>query len=420
VIGNDTGRDCGSGLDLALRAFIGPTPEQPSVCTQRSSADVHGQIVVSFAASQRYKHRIQANGYRHMYEFSVLPSRQRPRWLLPTEDPRTMMSGLQMYTPFAFRARLLKRSLLAMIMFGWTGWIRAKVLIASRKPLPLQAMVTEVTGEQQPAFALSIGNRESLRALTVQVMRPSGDVLGYIKLPLTAAAAERIRHEASVLNRLWDRFPPLHQHIPRVLYSGEGDCGFILFQSSGPRAPGPHRFGVLHKHFLEQLWQVEPVNKAGQALVEEVSARWRQAQPRMGTEWRNLGQASLEEAGRRLGGTTVACGVMHGDFAPWNTRQEKGHLFVFDWESARWVTPRLWDAFHFNEQVTNLLHQERIRYAECDLTSPTHNALLLLYRLHSVCEALEAGGPHVEAKIKYHKLQTLCSLQQMWSARSPL
>jgi hypothetical protein len=316
-----------------------------------------------------------------------------------------------MYAPFSFRARLFKALLSGMTRLGWKGWSRAKLVVASRKPLPLQVLVTEVTGEKQPVFALSVGNPEHLRLLTVQVMRSCGEVLGYMKLPLTPAAGAYVRHEAKVLSYLWEKSPALHHHIPRVLHSGEWDNDFLLFQSGGPSESGPQRFEKMHSEFLELLQQVDPVERAGNLVVEETTTSWRRVESDLDLEWRRVGEDTLHQAGQFLGERPLRCGVMHGDFAPWNTRQRNGQLFVFDWESARWQAPKMWDIFRFYERVSLLLDKKQVRYPE-GLVSTTEHGLFLLYCLRSVCDALEHGGCRVDAKLNYQKHQVLRGLRQ--------
>jgi hypothetical protein len=191
-------------------------------------------------------------------------------------------------------------------------------------------------------------------------MRPNGEILGYIKLPLTEGATERVRHEVAVLNRLRDS-PPLHPHIPKVLYAGEWGDAYILFQTPGPSGPGPVEFRAPHKSFLRTLASVHQVQKPGRALVEEVAARWRGVVPLIDAELCSLAERALRTAHRELDAVTVPCGIAHGDFAPWNTRLDNGRLFVFDWESAVWDAPLQWDAFHFDVQVASLLSKNSKR-----------------------------------------------------------
>ena len=361
-------------------------------------------------SSRKLRDSLAQSGFLCIHEFSILPSRRHIRWLLPAESS-LMLSGLQMYAPFSLRARLFKALIMGLTKLGWNGWSGAKILVASRTPLPLQSLVTEITGEQKPKFAFSFGNLETLRMLTVQVMRSSGEVLGYMKLPLSPAAGQAVRHEARMLDYLWEESPGLRNNIPRVFHSGEWDNDFLLFESSGPSRPGPLRFGKMHSEFLQQLEKVGTVEKSGNTLVEDTAASWQKMEARLSTEWQNLGSETLAQATKLLDGTSFPCGVVHGDFAPWNTRQENGHLFVFDWESAKWQSPRVWDVFRFHDRVSVLLNQTQVSYPR-DLTSKRGKGLFLLYCLESVCDAIAHGGRYLNAKTEYHKNQLLRCFQQ--------
>jgi hypothetical protein len=321
------------------------------------------------------------------YYFSVLPSRNGPRWLLPLGSRRITSESLRAYAPYAIAARIKKLLLLGVLKTGWTGWARNKVFIASQGRLPLEVLVSDITGEAKPVFALSLGTPGRFRKLTVQVMRRDGEILGYIKLPLTAAAAERVRYEAAVLQRLWN-FVALRPFIPRTLYAAEWGNAYILFESRGPSQPGPASFRLVHNEFLQTLWSAQRSVKPGPAVVEEVDARWRVWSPLLNVEWRAAGERALEKASRELDGTTIPCGISHGDFAPWNTRIEGERLFVFDWESAAWETPIDWDGFHFRTQVAGLLK----RSSGWNFTRhghPPRRGAFLLYLLSSLCQLLE-------------------------------
>lgn len=368
-------------------------------------------ILVSLHPSLRLRHDLERNGFNHIQEYSILPDRSQPRWLLPVQTS-LMLSGLNLYVPFSKRGRLLKSLLTGMIRLGWKGRTSAKILLASRKPLPLQALVSQVTGEERPEFALSLGNADQFHALVVQVMRRSGDILGYIKLPLTAAAGKFVRNEAEVLHCLSERSCSLREHIPRVLYSGEwAENVFILFQSAGPRKPGPPRFGKMHIEFLDLLEEVNVVDKPGWQLVEELEKSWNHAAEQLEPEWRSLGHDALRTGGQMLGDHKVRCGLMHGDFAPWNTRQQDNHLYVFDWESARWHLPTMWDIFRFHERTSILLNDKHVQYPD-DLKSKPDRASFLLYCIHSVLEALDSEGRHLQAKSNYYKTQLLRCLSR--------
>jgi phosphotransferase family enzyme len=376
-------------LQQALDVLSGPDPQSARSGSQ-SPVDFNNNRVHSWIAegSPDGKARETAPGdFPRRHSFSVLPSRKAPRWLLPLGSPGATLESLRVYTPYALPARIKKLLLLGALKTGWTGWARHKVFVASQSFLPLEVLVSDVTGEAKPFFALSLGTPGRFRKLTMQVMRSNGEILGYIKLPLTEAAIGRLRYEAAVLEQLWN-FDALRPHIPRVLHAGEWGNAYILFESRGPSRPGPKAFGPLHEEFLQNLRRVRQSVKPGRVVVDGVAARWREWRSLLNAEWISVGERALEKASRELESTPIPCGISHGDFAPWNTRIEGERLFVFDWESAAWEAPIEWDAFHFRAQVVSLLKGNNGR----DFSQDGHTAqrsIFLLYLLNSLCQSLE-------------------------------
>ena len=383
-------------LQRALRQLLGLTAEPaPENQTKLPYPATHAvSVAVRQGTLRTTIEGLAKNGFVHFHRFSVLPSFKAPRWLLPLGDTHQMLAGWQVYAPYATAARLLKAVFLRVVRAGWKGWGCSQLLVASNGPLPLEGLVREVTGEPGPLFALSLGTQSAFRKISVQVMRPSGELLGYLKFPLAEAAEERVRHESEVLERLW-RFSALRPHIPRILHAGRWGDGYILFQSPGPSWQGPVDFGPLHESFLRTLWGIHRVERPGPALVQEVAARWQNSASLMEAELWRLGNRALERAGRELDGLTVPCGISHGDFAPWNTRAEPGRLFVFDWESAAWDAPILWDMFHFHVQVASELNKNSGWWVPASQTQ-VDKASFLLYLLSSLCQCFEeeVGARH--------------------------
>ncbi|MGI9072204.1 MAG: polysaccharide deacetylase family protein [Bryobacteraceae bacterium] len=249
----------------------------------------------------------------------------------------------------------------------------------------MESLVHEVTGEAQPIFALSLGRQAAVRKLTVQVMRPDGEILGYLKLPFTLAAAERVRNEANVLERLWT-FPALRPHVPHLLYAGVWNEGYVLFQSSLQGNLAPTNLSSMHKTFLQTLWNVRRIDRPGVSLVDEMGAKWSKAVALLGPEWKELGQEVLRRSARELDGRTICCGISHGDFTPWNTRVSQGRLLLFDWESSHWEAPNSWDIFHFGLQTAVSLNKE---VATSFSGERREEATYLLYLLSSVIQFVQ-------------------------------
>jgi hypothetical protein len=253
--------------------------------------------------------------------------------------------------------------------------------------LPLEVLIRDITGEERPIFALSFGRQPIFRKLTIQVMSPTGKILGYMKLPLTDAAGERVRNEATVLQQLWN-FPVLRPRIPRVLYAGDWNQSYLLFQSPLEGEAGPLCFDGIHQQFLQTLWAVRLVEKPGQRLIGEIAAKWERAVPFLDGKWRELGQEALRRSTCDFSDKTLRFGVMHGDFAPWNTRVWQSELLLFDWESADLEAPTSWDMFHFQVQTA-----ASFRKASCSIeVHPSDEASFMLYLLSSVCQYLEEGN----------------------------
>jgi hypothetical protein len=356
------------------------------------------------AALECFAGRRTAQGDPMRHRFAILPSRQEPRYLLPLGDSRTTLEGFQFYTPYAFGARLRKGLLAQIVKTGWSGW--AMHSLYAGEPLGLKALVTNVTGERNPAFAMSLGTPGKYRKLTIQVMRSGSETLGYIKLGMTKPAGERVRREAALLEDV----SLLRPQTPRVLYAGEWQNSYMLFQSPLEGRPGPAELSAMHVEFLEKLAAIRRVDKPGLRVVEEVGARWKEVTWRCDWRWRQLGTATLAAASRDLEKLTVPCGYWHGDFAPWNTRVKDGRLSVFDWESCEEGVPLGWDTFHFSVQVASLLKKGwRTKF---DLTaSPGARGLFLLYLLSSLGKSLDDRA-EANPAIEYRRLALIAELAE--------
>jgi len=347
------------------------------------------------AALECFAGRRTAQGDPMRHRFAVLPSRQDPRYLLPLGDSRTTLEGFRVYTPYGLGARVRKGLLAQIVKTGWSGWAMHPLYVG--EPLGLKALVTNVTGERNPAFAMLLGTPGKYRKLTIQVMRASGETMGYIKLGLTKPASDRVRHEARVLEDL----SGLRPQVPCVLYAGEWQNSYMLFQAPLDGRPGPPELSGMHVEFLEKLASIRRVDKPGLQVVEEVGAHWNEVTWRCDWRWKQLGTATLSTARRELEKIMVPCGLWHGDFAPWNTRVIDGRLSVFDWESCEDGVPLGWDTFHFSVQVSSLLKKSwRTKF---DLTAaPGARGLFLLYLLASLGRSLDERAEENPA-LEYRK-----------------
>jgi hypothetical protein len=373
-------------LDQVLRAFLGSACEDslPAGEPDRAEETARASAVVRMNATAAAARQLAHRGYTRQYRFAVLPSRTQPRWLLPLTSEGRAIDGFELYTPYSPLTRLLKALVVGARATGWNVWARRNVLVAARAPLALEKLAIEVTGEKHVTFAFSIGTPTSVQKLTVQLMDSAGAILGYMKMPLKSSAEPRLRHEADVLQKLHS-FPQLRAHIPNVLFAGDSDGRYVLFQSAINGKAGPVRWTHHHEEFLNTLHGCASITLPGRRLVQNIAQRWNQIAPRLATNWQRLGHDALKSASNDLDTAQIACGIHHGDFVSWNTRVDPKKLFVFDWESAAWEAPVLWDKFHFLAQTECHLDRNPKQSGVVDVRG-SNRALYLLYLLNSVAQ----------------------------------
>jgi hypothetical protein len=371
-------------LDEVLRLFLGwdladPLPAAEDLSMKGGALP---DVVVSRSQASSLCQQLARQGYTRQHRFAILPSRTQPRWLLPLTNARRAIDGFELYTPYSRATRLMKSLVVRVRATGWEGWVRHSVLMAARTPLPIEKLATEVTGERHLTFAVSLGTPGPVQKLTVQVMRTDGKILGYLKMPFKSGAEQRLRHEANTMEKL-QRFAKIRAHIPRLLFAGSWEGRFVVFQSAIDGEAGPVRMTERHEEFLKILQHCEPAMLPGRRLVQRIAQRWEKIASRLETNWQGLGREALRIASRELDSVPIASGIQHGDFAPWNTRIQPKGLVLFDWESAAWEAPALWDRFHFLAQTEchlNLRHPERT-----DVRGE-NRALYLLYLLNSAAQ----------------------------------
>jgi hypothetical protein len=398
-------QDSAETLDQVLRVFLGSACEDSLPVDEPTHAKgtARAHAVIRMNATAAGAKQLARHGYTRQHRFAVLPSRTQPRWLLPLASDDGAIDGFELYTPHSPLTRLLKALVVGARATGWNVWARRNVLVAARAPLALEKLASEITGEKHVTFAFSIGTPGSVQKLTVQLMDPQGAILGYMKMPLRGPAEQRLRHEAEVLQKL-HTFPQLRAHIPTVLFAGDWDGRYVLFQSAITGKPGPTRWTHHHEEFLSTLHSCAPTMLPGRKLVQRTAQRWNQIAPRLATNWQRIGRDALKSASHDLDTAQIACGIHHGDFVSWNTRVGTKNLFVFDWESAAWETPALWDKFHFLAQTECHLNRNHKESGVVDVRE-SNRALYLLYLLNSVAQLSdEESGAF---SLKYRENQIL-------------
>jgi len=383
----------GSPLAERALALVFDIPERSVIASPFQQPDMvrNSAALLSLDSSVASTRALAHAGFRYIRPFVVLPSITEPRWLLPENNSRQAVRGLELYTPFSIRTRVLKALGTGMAAAGFPGHSRSRVIVASREFLPIENVVRGLTQETRPGFAISIGTPITCQKLTVQAMSPAGDILAYIKIPLGPEAESRIQAEATILEKL-SAFPQMRSRIPRLLSASDLGAGKFFVQTCLPGSPGPTLLTDLHDEFLRDLHSCGCLEWPGEAVVAETSAVWKRLAKGIHSSWRNLSREAFGLAARELAGKRLTCAPMHGDFTPWNSRAYSGQLFCFDWESANWQAPIHWDRFHFLAQ-THSLTNKGAGPESLPETRDGARGSFILYLLYSAAQLAAENSP---------------------------
>lgn len=369
-----------------------------------------GTITRSSAGSEALNRLLRSSGAARggsTLRYLAAPSMSEPRLLVPLDAPEALPASIDTYMPYALRARAATTLLRVAIRTGASRAAGDEIQLADGYLRDVRELVGQTTGEPDAVFALRFGTPGRRCNLTLKAMRRDGGDLGYLKISVTGESVARVRHEAAVL-RVLGRDSALSAHVPNLLFAGEWGKGYLLFQSAGAGKPGGTRFGEPHREFLRALAAASSVFRKAEELVEETAAEWGDSPAgALAPEWRSLARFTLEEAFSRLANADVACGTVHGDFAPWNTRLAAGRLFVFDWEAAELQSPCCWDWFHFEVQVLSRLGRgdklPASSAVELAVQDPAMRSLLALYLLHSAAGLARDGVEPSNRSIELRK-----------------
>ena len=350
---------------------------------------------------------------RQSRTFGVVPSRRNPRCLIPLDSTESAMSSLDLCRAYSPRAKLLKNFLRLPIRARCSKLLLSRIDVSRESLAALEVLAGETLGVKNPAFAVSIPTPGRNCKATIQVMSRDGEILGFLKVPLTDGAARRTRHETFTLRRL-AYIPGFQSCVPEVLFAGDWNGTYVLLQSPIPGRPAGCRFSFLHRRFLRKLHAASRSTRSGEDLVAVTDSRWRKLAGEADGDWVKAGERALDQAADRLASILVPCGISHGDFAPWNLRVHGESLRVFDWESANWNAPNQWDWFHFEIQVRATLGF-RFRTALPGRLPESLKPLFTLYVMNSLCNGYDEG---MEAKGLRYRQRLLSGLVQGEAVRT--
>ena len=298
--------------------------------------------------------------------------------LIDSNSRKAFAAGTRMLPAGRRRWKILRRALARLARFG----------LHERLGLNEVCVLTKCSNDESIAshskplyMALSSGVPGLFQTAVAQLADASGRIDSYVKLGAGADAAEKIRWEGEVLERLPD-LALNRADTPALLAQGEAPGGSYIVQEAltGPRSPDE-----LRRAHLEFLIELQQRTRSSTSLEQcedfTVSvSRLSLLQAHADKEWLDLAHSARDVLSERLVDGLIPCCLVHGDFTPWNTILDEERLRVFDWEYARFEAPALGDLFHF------IIQTEVLVIHATDVLHNGQAVRLILARIREVME----------------------------------
>jgi Phosphotransferase enzyme family len=286
-------------------------------------------------------------------------------FLIPLESPHARVNALRLYNAQSLKARVAKRLLSLELKGGIVRPLLRTVQVLIRRDMPekergkifLLEYLKGVLRRRDLTYAISLGTPGPHRKPVVQIMTSNGAILGYAKVGRDDATNRLVQNEVQMLQVLAD----VHLRaltVPRVLHSGWWGDRYLCVLSApeGLSDGAPQTLTPLHLAALKELRAAQAVSMPlrESSFWITLCGRVRQMNP---TYYRHVVEQGMAKVEAWVGKTPLLFHLCHGDFTPWNMKQQGKELFIFDWEYASEAGPPAWDLLHFQFQTMRLLKE---------------------------------------------------------------
>lgn len=302
--------------------------------------------------------QLRSAGFNFVRRFAVLPDWTRPRWFIPLGSATMSAAAFGLWTPLKLAARQCYRMTRAVARAGLPFWYHDHICLALRQDPPLEGVLQAVFPEHPVMVGISAGSPPPARnrKVTLAIVDSQGQMLAFGKLPGHLPVSEQsVRHEASILAGL--RSCPQPVRAPRLLFAGDVGESFLTLASPLKGHQPGLRFTTEHRSFLDSL-HTDDVKWAQETqFVASIKARLTAlvGQDDLIAAWRKISPCL-----RRIVMPTT---IVHGDFTPWNLREQDGAIAAFDWENAALDGLPLIDEIHHHLAVGYLVNHWTVEQA---------------------------------------------------------
>lgn len=342
--------------------------------------------------------------------YALIGARSNQRWwLLPLGNRRVTVSGMALFQPIVFSAKMLKGCAVAASNLGLSFFLaQAKLYLTEG-----ESRLVSIFGEGDLRYAFFTGTDSPHRKVTIQIMGADGTIRGFAKITRNSAAKLLVQQEAKILHRLGAEGLKAAR-IPGTLFCGEiGDA--VLLVTNTEKNSASRTTTIFTKYHQAALLELAEKTGTGESLAGSVFLQnlqqridfWSGKVPEV---WGKRLRAAAHYISGHAAAVSAEMVLCHGDFTPWNTFLVGDRLYIFDWEYAEPGYPAGYDVIHFllsvaaakrrlaQETLGQLGKQLReMRIADDDISVTT---LLLCYLSDHSLRHIAREQPGADGKVQ--------------------
>jgi thiamine kinase-like enzyme len=328
----------------------------------------------SIKSTKNLKKKALLHNFGHFRAYALVPSYDDVRWIIPLRNGRITANSLSIYLPSLISARIKKGCAMLLSRIGLKQlWTPHRIFIATKtsgsmnkKHANLAYNLKNILKKDDIELSLFTGTPGYYQKTTVQIMDEKGSIIAYAKIAEQPQTKAVLENEALILNEL-KALDLKSGSAPEVLFYGNIGNKTLLVQSTidKPSFYSAHKLTQAHIDFLSEIFSKTAKKQLFKEAhhLSEFKELSKQFQGTIPDKWDHILRKSLEIISDNLSNEYIPFGLGHKDFTPWNTLNDKGSLFVIDWEMAQHNVIPFYDIFHFYVQqaiVSNETQLEKL------------------------------------------------------------
>ncbi|MCU1455549.1 MAG: hypothetical protein JWN46_3695 [Acidimicrobiales bacterium] len=274
----------------------------------------------------------------------LVGSAAEPRYLVPLGWPAAATASCLAYLRLRPTRTQVQRGLVGRLVGGaGAGLVVRARFVADTGPGSLLARVAELIGEAPLAAGVGLGVADAVWKPTLQVFRPDGTPLAFVKIGWNEVTTALVRNEAAALDAVAASRSRLV--VPSLLACSTWEGRTLTVVAPLPadvrRLPPGTNPSPLPVRDLDGPVEVRPVFTS--TWWEEIDATLTAAdEDHAGRELRK----ACVQVRDRYGALEAPVGRWHGDWVPWNLARCSAGLAVWDWEYSEPQVPVGLDEAH--------------------------------------------------------------------------